>query len=174
MLSLSNAVRTPLYAVRSCALLIAGAMPFLLAGPAAAEGAATPSLKPLPSATEGSSLSPVFAFKTGARYAVTSSPLHVTDIALQPGEELRGEIATGDSIRWIISVDKKDRDQVHVFVKPVKAGLATNLIVRTNRRTYLIELQSVESGTAGMMSVGWTYPNGERTLGDARASNDHH
>lgn len=129
-----------------------------------------------PTAAAIGSPTPVFQFKTGTSYEVTSSVLHVTDIALEHGEEVVGAPACGDTIRWVFSVDTKDRTQHHVFVKPTKPGLATNLIIRTNRRTYLLELQSVPSDASYMMTVGWTYPNVEsaRAVSEAHASNTQH
>jgi type IV secretion system protein VirB9 len=41
-------------------------------------------------------------------------------------------------------------------VKPIRAGLKTNLVITTSRRTYLVELTSTEK--AWMASVSWDYP----------------
>jgi len=39
---------------------------------------------------------------------------------------------------------------------PIRAGLKTNLVITTNRRTYLLELASTEK--TWMASVSWEYP----------------
>ncbi len=46
----------------------------------------------------------VYPFVDGALYQVYSSPGEITDIALQPGEQLvgSGPVAAGDTVRWII------------------------------------------------------------------------
>src|SRR5690606_15163818 len=49
--------------------------------------------------------------------------------------------------------------RVHVLVKPFSAGLATNLVITTDRRTYHVALTS----TAGpaMAALSWSYPQDE-------------
>ena len=43
----------------------------------------------------------VFPFSDGALYQIYVAPLHVTDIALEPGEELKS-VAAGDTVQWKI------------------------------------------------------------------------
>jgi len=45
---------------------------------------------------------------------------------------------------------------VHVLVKPTRPEITTNLVITTDRRTYLIELRSGE-GT-WMPAIAWAYP----------------
>jgi len=100
----------------------------------------------------------VWPFTDGALYQVYASPGRVTVIALQPGEELV-TVAAGDTVRWIVGDTASgggDELRVNVLVKPIRAGLKTNLVITTNRRTYLIELTSTEK--AWMASVSWDYP----------------
>src|SRR3546814_16009311 len=66
------------------------------------------------------------------------SPGAVTDIALQPSENLVSVVA-GDTVRWVIGdttsgtgADKR----THILVKPFTSGLPTNLVVPTDRRSY--------------------------------------
>jgi type IV secretion system protein VirB9 len=46
----------------------------------------------------------VYPFVDGALYQVYASPGQITDISLQPGEQLvgSGPVAAGDTVRWII------------------------------------------------------------------------
>jgi type IV secretion system protein VirB9 len=103
----------------------------------------------------------VYPFAIGALYQVYAAPGQVTDIALQPGEQLvgSGPVAAGDTVRWIIgdteSGTGEDR-QVHILVKPTRADLQTNLVINTDRRTYHMELRSTEK--TYMASVSWQYP----------------
>ena len=100
----------------------------------------------------------VWPFTDGALYQVYTSPERVTVITLQPGEELV-TVASGDTVRWIVgdtSSGGGDELRVNVLVKPIRAGLKTNLVITTSRRTYLIELTSTER--AWMASVSWDYP----------------
>lgn len=100
----------------------------------------------------------VMPYAEGAIYQVFTTPERVTDIALQPGEVL-GAVASGDTARWVIGDTTSGAGagkRVHIFVKPYAAGLSTNLIITTDRRTYHVALASVR-GT-GMSALAWTYP----------------
>ena len=100
----------------------------------------------------------VWPFTDGALYQVYASPGRVTVVSLQPGEELV-TVAAGDTVRWIVGDTSSGTGsdlRVSVLVKPTRSSLKTNLVVTTNRRTYLIELTSTEK--AWMASVSWDYP----------------
>lgn len=100
----------------------------------------------------------VWPYSEGALYQVYAAPGRVTVIGLQEGEELV-TVAAGDTVRWIVgdtSSGAGDALRVSVLVKPIRSNLKTNLIITTNRRTYLIELTSTEK--AWMASVSWDYP----------------
>ncbi|MEH3101624.1 P-type conjugative transfer protein TrbG [Sphingomonas adhaesiva] len=101
----------------------------------------------------------VYPFSDGTIYQVVTAPGRVTDIMLQPGETL-GAVASGDTARWVIgdttSGAGEDR-RTHVLVKPFAAGLATNLVIATDRRTYHVALSS-GTGSA-MASISWSYPH---------------
>ena len=91
--------------------------------------------------------------------SVVCAPLHVCDITLQPGEVVNN-IEVGDSIRWKVTpaVSGTGPDQTtHVVVKPTDAGLSTDLIITTDRRTYTIKLVSTTSRWMG--AIGFNYPD---------------
>ena len=100
----------------------------------------------------------VYPFVEGALYRLYAAPEQVSDIALQPGETLTA-VSAGDTVRWVIgdttSGSGSDK-RVHVLVKPFAAGLDTNLIVTTDRRTYHLRLESTEK--TAMAAISWTYP----------------
>jgi len=99
-----------------------------------------------------------FAYERGALYAIQASPQRITDIALEPGEQLLS-VSAGDTTRWIVGDARSGAGaaaQAHVLVKPNAGNLTTNLVVMTDRRVYHIELKSV-AGTA-MAAVSWRYP----------------
>ena len=103
----------------------------------------------------------VFPYSPGALYQVYVAPGQVTNIALEPGEQLTGSgpVAAGDTVRWIIGDTESgngDTRRVHILVKPTRAAIETNLVVNTDRRTYLIELRAHERPY--MPSVAWFYP----------------
>ncbi|MET4608452.1 P-type conjugative transfer protein TrbG [Bradyrhizobium sp. JR4.1] len=103
----------------------------------------------------------VFSFSAGALYQIYAAPGQITDIALQPGEQLigSGPVAAGDTVRWVVGDTESgsgDTRRVHIMVKPTRPAIETNLVVNTDRRTYLIELRSREKPY--MPSVAWFYP----------------
>jgi type IV secretion system protein VirB9 len=100
----------------------------------------------------------VWPYSDGALYEIYTSPGRVTLIALQEGEELV-TVAAGDTMRWIVgdtAASSGATRRVNVMVKPTRAGLKTNLVITTSRRTYPLELTSTEK--AWMASVSWDYP----------------
>ena len=103
----------------------------------------------------------VYPFADGALYQVYAAPGEVTDIALQEGEQLvgSGPVAAGDTVRWIIGDTESGAGaskRIHILVKPTRPDLVTNLVINTDRRTYLLELRSTEK--TYMASVSWQYP----------------
>ena len=100
----------------------------------------------------------VFPFAEGALYQVYTAPGEITDIALQPGEALVS-VAAGDTVRWVIgdttSGSGPDK-RTHVLVKPFASGLATNLVVTTDRRSYHLKLTA--TARTAMAGLSWTYP----------------
>jgi len=98
----------------------------------------------------------VFPYSAGALYQVYVAPGQVTDIALEPGEQLTGDTESGAG----------DTRRVHILVKPTRPAIETNLVVNTDRRTYLIELRATDHPY--MPSVAWFYP--ESRTASARAA----
>ncbi|MDD5323822.1 MAG: P-type conjugative transfer protein TrbG [Polaromonas sp.] len=100
----------------------------------------------------------VWPYAEGALYQVYASPGRVTVIALQQGEDLV-TVSAGDTVRWVVGDTASGAGatlRVNILVKPTRIGLKTNLVVTTNRRTYLLELSSTPQ--AWMASVSWDYP----------------
>lgn len=103
----------------------------------------------------------VFPYTEGALYRLYSAPGQVSDIALQPGEELISVVA-GDTVRWVVGDTTSggpNGERAHVLIKPISSGLSTNLMIATDRRTYHLELEST-SGSY-MAALSWTYPQDE-------------
>ena len=103
----------------------------------------------------------VYPWSEGALYQVYAAPGQITSIALEPGEALTGAgpIAAGDTARWIIGDTESGSGvgrRVLVLVKPSRADITTNLVITTDRRTYMLELRSGEKPY--MPAVSWAYP----------------
>ncbi len=81
----------------------------------------------------------VYPFSDGALYQLYAALGQVTDISLEPGEQLvgSGPVAAGDTVRWIIGdtgSGSGPTKRVHILVKPSRADLLTNLVINTDRR----------------------------------------
>ena len=103
----------------------------------------------------------IYPWSDGALYQVYAAPGQITDIALEAGENLTGDgpIAAGDTTRWIIGNTESGGaagQQVHVLVKPTRPDITTNLVITTDRRTYMIELHADDKPY--MPAVAWSYP----------------
>jgi len=99
----------------------------------------------------------VYPYAEGSLYQVYAAPERVTDIALQPGESLIS-VAAGDTARWIIGDTTSGTGagkRTHVLVKPFASGLATNIVITTDRRSYHLALAS--TGSTAMVALSWTY-----------------
>jgi P-type conjugative transfer protein TrbG len=95
--------------------------------------------------------------------SVVCSPFFVCDIALQAGETIN-DVEAGDSYRWkveTISSGAGGQKTPHVVVKPTDAGLATNLLITTDRRSYVIKLVSTEAQWTPL--VTFSYPEDAAT-----------
>jgi type IV secretion system protein TrbG len=107
----------------------------------------------------------IFPYSEGALYQIYAAPGQITDIALEPGEQLTGSgpLSAGDTVRWVVGDTESgsgENRRVHIMVKPTRPAIETNLVVNTDRRTYLIELRSREKPY--MPSVAWFYPEDRR------------
>lgn len=103
----------------------------------------------------------VYPYTEGALFRLYSSPGQVSDIALQSGENLIS-VSAGDTVRWVVgdtSSGSGPTHRAHVLVKPVSAGIRTNLMIATDRRTYHLELEAVNG--AYMAALSWRYPKDE-------------
>ncbi|MBU2031566.1 MAG: P-type conjugative transfer protein TrbG [Alphaproteobacteria bacterium] len=103
----------------------------------------------------------IYPWSEGALYQVYAAVGQITTIALEPGESLTGAgpIAAGDTARWIIGDTESGSGvsrRVHVLVKPTRPDISTNLVITTDRRTYMIELRAREA--LYMPAVAWAYP----------------
>ncbi len=118
----------------------------------------------------------IYPFTEGALYRLYASPGQVSDIALQPGETLIS-VSAGDTVRWVVGDTTSggpDGDRAHVLVKPISAGLSTNLMIATDRRVYHLELTSTDNSY--MAALSWAYPQDEleqlRVTNNAAKSQD--
>lgn len=106
----------------------------------------------------------VYPFSDGALYQIYGAPGEVTDVALEAGEQLvgSGPVAAGDTVRWVIGSTESGTGpskRIHILLKPTAPGLTTNLVINTDKRTYHLELRSVDK--TYMAAVSFSYPQDE-------------
>ncbi|MGQ0531694.1 MAG: P-type conjugative transfer protein TrbG [Caulobacteraceae bacterium] len=108
----------------------------------------------------------IYDYAPGALYEVYTAPGYLSTVLLEPGEAIV-TVAAGDTTRWMVeettSGDIAD-PRTLLLVKPLRAGIRTNIVLATDRRTYLIEAIAVQ-GSAYSAQTAWRYP-------DDRASRD--
>ena len=111
-------------------------------------------------------------FIVGAQQiTVVCAVLQVCDIELQPGEQVNN-LNIGDP-RYLVepAISGVGSHEIqHLVVKPLDVGLATTLIVSTNRRSYSIFLRSHRSEF--MPRVSFIYPEETNARWDALRSRD--
>ena len=100
----------------------------------------------------------VYVFGQGMPVMVCA-PLRVCAIELQAGEHLQSQPQIGDSRRWeitpVMSGSGLDVTPL-LIVKPIEPGLETDLIVPTDRRTYVLRL--VSDPTRFVSRLAFQYP----------------
>ena len=72
---------------------------------------------------------------------IVCAVMQITDIELERGESVTS-VNLGDSVRWQVQPAVSGGDVTHILVRPKQVGLATSMVVTTDRRTYHIRLSS--------------------------------
>jgi type IV secretion system protein TrbG len=102
-----------------------------------------------------------FNYSDTSLYDMFCKEGHISDIQLQPGEDLL-YVGGGDTVRWIIDKAQSgsgDAKQWHVLVKPLKSKIVTNFIITTDKHTYQICAKSTDFFNP---LIGWLYPAEEK------------
>ncbi|MCI0429690.1 MAG: P-type conjugative transfer protein TrbG [Rhodospirillales bacterium] len=104
-----------------------------------------------------------YDYMGGTLYQVVTAPGHITSIVLRPGERLI-DMAAGDTVRWVIGQTTTGRGalaQTLVLIKPIRPKLTTNLMVATDERVYMLELESVK-GDVYNAAIAWNYAEDQK------------
>ncbi len=102
----------------------------------------------------------VYTYAPGALYELYTNPSFISTILLEPGETLN-DVAAGDTSRWMVTeatAETETDGRTIVLVKPQVTGLRTNIVLITDRRTYLVEAIS-QAGDAYSAQIAWCYPD---------------
>ena len=112
--------------------------------------------------TQGENGKVVYIYGQGMPVLVCA-PLRVCAIELESGEHLQSQPQIGDSRRWeitpVLSGSGLDETPI-LIVKPIEAGLETDLIVPTDKRTYVVRL--VSDPTRFVSRLAFQYPDEDR------------
>lgn len=95
----------------------------------------------------------------GRIYELITSPGAITDLRLKPGEQINGNPITNDTTNWQFSLGtslENGEAVQHLFIRPLKVGLDTSMIILTNERTYYFRMASFENSY--MTAVRFRYP----------------
>lgn len=121
----------------------------------------------------------VYNYAPGGLYELYAAPEFLSTILLEEGETLQAT-AAGDTTRWMVEAVPAAggiEGRTLVLVKPTRAGIRTNIVLVTDRRTYLIEAVALPNagGRAQTYSaqIAWRYPEiaGQRSAGPSVAIN---
>ncbi|SDD57190.1 type IV secretion system protein VirB9 [Cupriavidus sp. YR651] len=107
-----------------------------------------------PIALPGDSRLVVFSYSRDQIFRVLSAPLKVTTIEFPDGEQIVGEPAWGENVRWDYDTDGAN----HLYVKPQAPGLVNTLSVNTNKRSYEFTLVSSPLGGIFYQKVRFRIP----------------
>ena len=110
----------------------------------------------LPENYSGSAM--VYDYNSDFLYEIHTQMGQTTNITLQMGEEIIGEVLNADPIRFVIGVNYSIENGIkvfHIFVKPKVSGCVNTLTVCTNKRTYNLLIRSYTN--VFMPMVRWNY-----------------
>ncbi len=128
--------------------------------PAAALAAANASARRRPGPDGFVDATHIYDYAPGAIFELYATPEFLSTIALEEGETLQ-TTAAGDTARWMVEAVPtagEDEGRTIVLVKPMRAGVRTNIVLVTDRRTYLVEAIAVAAGQAYSAQIAWRYP----------------
>jgi type IV secretion system protein VirB9 len=94
---------------------------------------------------------------------VVCAPLRVCTLELEAGEHIQSPPQIGDGRRWEVTPVSSGTGLTQtalLIVKPIEAGLDTDLVVPTDRRTYVVRL--VSDATRYISTVAFRYPADDR------------
>lgn len=97
-----------------------------------------------------------YAYEPGKLYTVHTAPSFVTAIVLRPGERLISKVG-GDTVHWEVGETTQGNSTV-ILIKPLDAGIHTNMFLSTDQRIYVVDLVS-GSGDEHSTLVDWHYPS---------------
>ncbi len=113
---------------------------------------------------------PIYPYSPTYKPIISCSPDHFCIIQLEAGEKVNS-YSLGDTVNWKSSMfltGEKSTGSISIELKPVTIGLATDMTISTNKRTYLIGLVSMTGADTTVLR--FYYPD-ETILNNVAAAN---
>lgn len=101
-----------------------------------------------------------YDFDADFTYEIYCQPYRVTDLMLEPGEQVIEMPFLSEEKVWEVGAGVSRNNGVdtqHFFLKPAYSGLITSFIIITDKRVYHMLLKSFKD--CYMTQVKWQYPN---------------
>ena len=108
-----------------------------------------------------------FAYNIAFQPLIAASPLLMTVISLEPGENVTN-VSSADPLRWSYSMaysGKGELHQAHILVKPSLPNISTNLVITTDKRLYTLKIVSKQKGE-DVRNVRFWYPEEAQAFWD--------
>lgn len=119
--------------------------------------------------TPNSNANAIYAYKNGNVYQAYCQEKMLTEIQLQPGEELNF-IGGGDTDHWVVQTATSGNGFIktwHIYIKPLKPDISTDIVITTSKRSYKI---NVKSTTWYTPMISFNYPEEQSLLMQLKAS----
>ncbi len=116
----------------------------------------------------------IYTYASGALYELYANPDFISTILLEEGETLE-DVAAGDTSRWSVTRSVSAglyAPRTILLVKPQAIGLRTNIVLVTDRRTYLVEAIS-HGREAYSAEIAWCYPSAGEFVATSSAGELH-
>jgi type IV secretion system protein TrbG len=100
----------------------------------------------------------VLTYDPGSIYHIDTMPGRLTDLQLQPGEALVS-VTGADTERWKVEESASGEGtakRAHILVKPLRAGLTTNMVITTSKRAYHLDV--ISGDATYLTAISWHYP----------------
>lgn len=109
----------------------------------------------------------IVEYRTDRVVTLEVAPGYQLSLEFAPDERIES-VGVGDSGAWMVSTTKRGD---HLFIKPIQAGVSTNMTVVTDVRTYAFDLQPLP-GPSPMMAfnVRFSYPTAPGAGAEAKAT----
>ena len=114
-----------------------------------------------------------YLFQDALIYTILVSTNMITDIRLEAGEQILGDVAIADSLSYIVKSGisyENGKEMLHIYIRATNTNGWTTMIIPTNRRIYYLKL--VPTTKTAMFAVRFNYEETGVLLGKSKANKD--